>query len=956
MANTGNDPTSSDVVNALEIAHEPSENSAHGSGTLHKPSPGAHAPMGISQVTDSTSGQPMALDGTAMIDSDPAETREWLDSLRYVVNSRGGDRASYLLQVIEQEAYRLGVPIPFSTTTPYINTIPADQQPAFPGNREIERRIKSIIRWNAMAMVVRANREDKSIGGHISTFASSATLVEVAMNHFIRGRGEDFTGDQVYFQGHASPGIYSRAFLEGRITEKQLENFRRELADGGGLSSYPHPWLMPEFWEFPTVSMGLGPLMAIYQARFNKYLSDRGIKDTSQQHVWCFIGDGECDEPETLGAISLAAREKLDNLVFVINCNLQRLDGPVRGNGKIIQELEGVFRGAGWNVIKVIWGEEWDPLLAKDEKGLLVKRMNEVVDGQFQKYVVMPGDYIREHFFGADPELASMVSHLSDEKIKKLRRGGHDPEKVYAAYAAAMQCQGKPTVVLAKTIKGYGLGEVGEGRNVTHQQKKLNEEELRAFRSRFGIPISDDEVAKAPFYRPPEDSPEIRYLRERRAALGGAVPSRPKQSPLLKTPPLADYMGFIEKSVGREVSTTTGVVTLMASLLKDKAIGKYIVPIVPDESRTFGMDPLFKQCGIYAHSGQLYEPVDSDQLLYYREAKDGQILEEGITEAGSISSFIAAGTSYASHGVPMIPIFIYYSMFGFQRIGDEIWAAMDSRARGFLLGGTAGRTTLAGEGLQHQDGNSQLFAMAYPTVKAYDPAFIYEATVIMLEGMDRMFAKGEDWIYYITVYNENYEMPAMPPGCEEGILKGMYKLREWPAAAQAALPEVHLLGSGAILREVIRAAELLSEHWGMASTVWSVTSWKELRREAQECRRWNMLHPEDTARKSYLETTLESAATAGADRVFVAASDHVRAVCEQLDPWIPGGLFALGTDGFGRSDTRGPLRRHFEVDAECIAIGALSRLAAVGAIGAQVVAEAIRRLGVNPEKIDAASA
>ena len=916
---------------------------------------GAHAPMSIGQMGDNATGQPEVVDGVSSVDTDPTETREWLDSLRYVINSRGGDRAAYLLQAIEQEAYRLGVQIPFSATTPYINTIPVEKQPAFPGNREIERRIKSIIRWNAMAMVVRANREDKSIGGHISTFASSATLVEVAMNHFIRGRSDDYSGDQVYFQGHASPGIYSRAFLEGRITEKQLENFRRELADGGGLSSYPHPWLMPGFWEFPTVSMGLGPLMAIYQARFNKYLQDRGIKDTSGQHVWCFIGDGETDEPETLGAISLAAREKLDNLVFVINCNLQRLDGPVRGNGKIIQELEGCFRGAGWNVIKVIWGDEWDPLLAKDDKGLLVKRMNEVVDGQYQKYIVMPGGYIREHFFGAHPELLEMVAHLSDEKLKKLRRGGHDPEKVYAAYDAAMKCHGKPTVILAKTIKGYGLGEVGEGRNVTHQQKKLNEEELRAFRSRFGIPISDDEVAKAPFYRPPEDSPEMRYLRERREALGGYVPSRPRRGPVLKTPSLAEYTGFIEKSAGREVSTTTGVVTLMASLLKDKSIGRYIVPIVPDESRTFGMDPLFKQCGIYAHTGQLYEPVDSDQLLYYREAKDGQILEEGITEAGSISSFIAAGTAYASHGVPMIPIFIYYSMFGFQRIGDQIWAAGDCRARGFLLGGTAGRTTLNGEGLQHQDGNSQMFAIAYPTVRAYDPAFVYEATVIMLDGLERMYAKGEDWIYYLTVYNENYEMPPMPPDCTEGILKGMYRLREVAAAAASPAvkkcPPVHLLGSGAILREVIRAAELLAGRWGVPSTVWSVTSWKELRREAQECRRWNMLHPEIAPRRSYLESQVGDAGG-----VYVAASDHVRAVPEQLDPWIPGGLFALGTDGFGRSETRGPLRRHFEVDAECIVIATLSRLAAAGAIGARVVSEAIRELGVDPEKIDAASA
>jgi len=924
----------------------------NGQGDVSLPR-GAHAPMAIGQMGAAASGQPELVDGVASVDADPTETREWLDSLRYVINSRGGDRAAYLLHAIEQEAYRLGVPIPFSATTPYINTIPADRQPPFPGNREIERRIKSIIRWNAMAMVVRANREDKSIGGHISTFASSATLVEVAMNHFIRGRGNDYSGDQVYFQGHASPGIYARAFVEGRLTEKNLENFRRELAPGGGLSSYPHPWLMPEFWEFPTVSMGLGPIMAIYQARFNKYLQDRGIKDTSRQHVWCFIGDGETDEPETLGAISLAAREQLDNLVFVINCNLQRLDGPVRGNGKIIQELEGVFRGAGWNVIKVIWGEEWDPLLDKDEEGLLVKRMNEIVDGQYQKYTVMPGSYIREHFFGADPRLMEMVAHLSDEKLKKLRRGGHDPEKVYAAYAAAMQCHGKPTVVIAKTVKGYGLGEVGEGRNVTHQQKKLNEEELRAFRSRFGIPISDDEVAKAPFYKPPEDSEEMRYLRERREALGGHVPGRPAESPVLKTPALDDYRAFIEKSAGREVSTTTGVVTLMASLLKDKHVGKYIVPIVPDESRTFGMDPLFKQCGIYAHTGQLYEPVDSDQLLYYREAKDGQILEEGITEAGSMSSFVAAGTAYASHGVPMIPMFIYYSMFGFQRIGDLIWAACDCRARGFLLGGTAGRTTLAGEGLQHQDGHSHLFAMAYPTVRAYDPAYVYEATVIMLDGLERMYAKGEDWIYYITVYNENYEMPPMPAGCEEGILRGMYRLKDVAADGKAAgqLPHVHLLGSGAILREVIRAADLLAEKWGVSSTVWSVTSWKELRREAQASRRWNMLHPEAPPKTSYLEGLL-----ANEEGVFVAASDHVRAVAEQLDPWIPGGLFAMGTDGFGRSETRGPLRRHFEVDAECIAVGTLSRLAATGAIGAHVVAEAITALGVDPDKIDAALA
>jgi pyruvate dehydrogenase E1 component len=648
-------------------------------------------------------------------DLDPAETEEWLESLRYVLESKGPERVNFLLAKLDEVAHRAGVELPFSATTPYINTIPPDKQAPYPGNREIERRIKSIIRWNAMAMVVRANREHHGIGGHISTYASAATLYEVAFNHFLRGRGDDFSGDQVYIQGHASPGIYARAYLEGRLTEDQLTNFRQELQPEGGLSSYPHPWLMPTFWEYPTVSMGLGPIMAIYQARFNKYLEDRGIKDTSQQKVWCFIGDGESDEPETLGAITLASRENLDNLIFVVNCNLQRLDGPVRGNGKIIQELEALFRGAGWNVLKVIWGDDWDLLLEKDETGLLMKRMGEVVDGEYQKYVVSPGSYIRENFFGKYPELLELVDHLSDEKLAKLRRGGHDPEKVFAAFQAAVQTKGRPTVILAKTIKGYGLGEAGEGRNITHQVKEINERELREFRSRFGIPISDDEVAKAPFYKPAPDTPEMKYLHERREALGGYLPSRPaaQKLPKLETPTLDEYRSFIEKSVGREVSTTTGVVTLMSSLLKDKKIGKYIVPIVPDESRTFGMDPLFRQCGIYAHAGQLYEPVDSKELLYYREAEDGQILEEGITEAGSMSSFIAAGTAYAAHGVPMIPMFIYYSMFGFQRIGDLIWAAGDMRARGFLFGGTAGRTTLNGEGLQHQDGNSHLFAIAY---------------------------------------------------------------------------------------------------------------------------------------------------------------------------------------------------------------------------------------------------
>ncbi|MCC7083467.1 MAG: pyruvate dehydrogenase (acetyl-transferring), homodimeric type [Pirellulales bacterium] len=877
-------------------------------------------------------------------DADPEETEEWLESLRYVVQSKGPERATFLLAKLNETAHQAGVQLPFSATTPYINTIAVDRQPPYPGNREIERRIKSIIRWNAMAMVTRANRESHGIGGHISTFASAATLYEVAFNHFLRGRGNDFSGDQVYIQGHASPGIYARAFLEGRLSEEQLNNFREELQPGGGLSSYPHPWLMPDFWEYPTVSMGLGPLMAIYQARFNKYLEDRGIKDTSRQKVWCFIGDGETDEPETLGAITLAARENLDNLIFVVNCNLQRLDGPVRGNGKIIQELEAIFRGAGWNVIKVIWGEDWDSLLEKDETGLLVKRMGEIVDGEYQKYVVAPGSYIREKFFGKYPELLELVDHLSDEKLSKLKRGGHDPEKVYAAYKAAVDSVGKPTVILAKTIKGYGLGESGEGRNITHQVKQVNERELREFRSRFGIPISDDDVAKAPFYKPADDTPEMKYLRERRESLGGFIPSRTSHAPTLEIPSLEEYRGFIEKSVGREVSTTTGVVTLMSSLLKDKKIGKYIVPIVPDESRTFGMDALFRQCGIYAHTGQLYEPVDSDQVLYYHEAVDGQILEEGITEAGSMSSFIAAGTAYSAHGVPMIPMFIYYSMFGFQRIGDLIWAASDARCRGFMLGGTAGRTTLNGEGLQHQDGHSHLIASAFPTVRAYDPAFVYESTVIILDGMKRMYEKGEDAIYYITVHNENYEMPPMPAGIEEGIIRGIYKLSNVETKSGK---HVQLFGSGPILRCVQVAQQILAEKFDVGSTLWSVTSYKALRKDAHAARRWNMLHPDEQPRQSYFEQQL-----AGSKGPVIAASDHVRAVPEQIAPWTPGGLFALGTDGFGRSETRAVLRRHFEVDAECITVAALYRLAETGGLDPKLVAKAIHDLKIDPKKVD----
>jgi pyruvate dehydrogenase E1 component len=879
-------------------------------------------------------------------DVDPSETKEWLESLQYVLQAKGPERVKYLLSVLDEAASKQGVELPFAIQTPYINTIAPGQQPLFPGNREVERRIKSIIRWNAMAMVVRANKLHDGLGGHISTFASAATLYEVAFNHFFRGKGDDYSGDQIYFQGHASPGIYSRAFLEGRLTEEHLINFRQELAKGGGLSSYPHPWLMPEFWEFPTVSMGLGPIMAIYQARFNKYLADRGIKDTSGQHVWAFLGDGEIDEPESLGAITLASREKLDNLIFVVNCNLQRLDGPVRGNGKIIQELEGAFRGAGWNVIKVIWGGDWDSLIEKDKTGLLVQRMGEVVDGEYQKYTVMPGSYIREHFFGKYPELLELVAGMSDEKLRSLKRGGHDPEKVYAAYKQATENHnGRPTVILAKTVKGYGLGEAGEGRNVAHQQKKVNENELREFRTRFNIPISDEEVGKAPFYKPSADSVEMQYLRDHRERLGGSVPVRITKPVYSQIPGLEEFSDSLANSGDREVSTTMAFVKHFGRLLKNKTIGKYIVPICPDESRTFGMESLFRQCGIYAHTGQLYEPVDSDNFLYYREAKDGQILEEGITEAGSMSSFIAAGTAYATHGINMMPFFIYYSMFGFQRIGDLIWAAMDMRCKGFLLGGTAGRTTLNGEGLQHQDGHSHLFATAFPTIRTYDPAYAYETAVIVVHGMKQMYEEGLEAMYYVTLHNENYRMPAMPDGVEEGIIKGIYRVNSVDAGSDK--PRVQLFGSGAILREALRAQTILAEKYGVSSDAWSVTSYKELRRDAQACDRWNMLHPAEQRRQSYLEKVL-----AGVEGPFIASSDNVRMVAEQIDAWVPGGLYCLGTDGLGRSDLRENLRRHFEVDAECIAVAALTQLAQRGKFPVAKIAEAITSLGINPEKID----
>ncbi len=886
--------------------------------------------------------------GNGDADVDAGETREWLDSLTAVVQNEGADRARFLLTQLRQKAIRSGVDLPLTSNTPYINTIPASRQPPYPGSREIERRIKSLVRWNAMAMVVRANKKEPGIGGHISTYASAATLLEVGFNHVFKGPDAPGGGDQVYFQGHASPGVYARAFLEGRIDATHLLNFRRELAEGGGLSSYPHPWLMPGFWQFPTVSMGLGAIMAIYQARFNRYLEHRGLQDTSRQHVWCFLGDGETDEPESLGALTLAAREGLDNLTFIVNCNLQRLDGPVRGNGKIIQELEAAFRGAGWNVIKVIWGGDWDPLLEHDKEGWLVKRMEEVVDGEWQRYTAESGAYIRQHFFGKYPELLKLVEHYSDEQLRKLARGGHDPEKVYAAYQAALHHRGSPTVILAKTVKGYGLGEAGEGRNITHQAKKLNEQELTEFRTRFGIPISDDEVTEAPFYKPAEDSKELHYLKKRRQDLGGYLPARRVNCPPLKAPPLELFKELFEGSGGRAFSTTMVFVDILKRLLQDKELGRWVVPIIPDEARTFGMEGLFKQYGIYSNVGQLYEPYDARTLTSYREAKNGQILEEGITEAGAVSSFIAAGTAYATHGIPTIPFFIYYSMFGFQRIGDLIWAAGDMRTRGFLLGGTAGRTTLMGEGLQHQDGHSHILASTVPNVVAYDPAFAYELAVIVQDGIRRMYEAGESVFYYITLGNENYPMPAMPRGADEGILKGMYKIR--PAQSSRGA-KVHLLGSGAILREALRAQELLAERFQVAADVWSVTSFKELRREALAVERWNRLHPTEAPRQSYVEQLL------GKEKgIFIAASDYLKSWPEMITRWVPGGLVPLGTDGFGRSENRASLRRFFEVDAESIVVAALDQLARRGEIRPERVRKAIEELGIDPEKADPALA
>ncbi len=879
-------------------------------------------------------------------DSEISEDNRYLASLEtvveYALKNQGPQKTTRFLDNLTDRLRAHGMEVPHVVSTPYINTIPVEKQAPFPGDWEMERRIKSYVRWNAMAMVVTANRDHAGLGGHISTYASAATLYEVAFNHFLHGRTENFIGDMVYFQGHATPGIYARAFLEGRLDEKHLHGFRQELSKEGGLSSYPHPYLMPDFWQFPTVSMGLGPLMSIYQARFNRYLRARNLATSEEPKVWAFIGDGETDEPETLGSLTLAAREHLDNLVWVINCNLQRLDGPVRGNGKIIQELEAVFQGAGWNVIKVIWGADWDKLLAADKTGLLLKRMEEAVDGDYQKYSVEPGSYTRKHFFGKYPELLSLVNHLSDEQIQKLLRGGHDSRKVYAAYKAAMEHKGQPTVILAKTVKGYGLGEAGEGRNITHQQKKLNERELREFRARFGVPISDEEIAETPFFRPDPASPETKYLLERRRELGGFLPRRIVSAPPLEVPKDDIYAEFLKGSGKFEVSTTMSFVRLISLLIRNKAIGRQVVPIIPDEARTFGLDALFREIGIYSIKGQLYEPVDKKSLLYYHEAKDGQILEEGITEAGSMASFIAAGTSYASNGRCMVPFYIYYSMFGFQRIGDLMWLAGDIKAKGFLLGATSGRTTLNGEGLQHQDGHSLLLSSSIPTLMTYDPAFSYEMAIIIADGMKRMYIDNEDLFYYLTLYNEKYLMSPMPEGVAEGVLKGLYKYK--PGAPGKKL-RAHILGSGPIIREALRAQEILEQRFNVSADVWSATSYKTLRHDALNTSRWNMLHPAEKPRKCYLETIL-----APEKGVFIAVSDNMKLVADQIAPWVPGGLTTLGTEGYGRSDTRENLRRFFEVDAECTVIATLHALAQKGQLDRKVVAQAIKDLEVDPEK------
>ncbi|MCP4328882.1 MAG: pyruvate dehydrogenase (acetyl-transferring), homodimeric type [Alphaproteobacteria bacterium] len=877
-------------------------------------------------------------------DIDPIETREWLDSIESVIDAEGPDRAHFLLEKTMARARAAGANLPYRPTTAYLNTIPREQEARIPGDPGLDWRIRAITRWNAMAMVLRANRITSELGGHIASFASSATLYDTGLNYFWRARNDDHGGDLVYYQGHAVPGIYARAYLEGRLTEEQLLKFRQEV-DGGGLSSYPHPWLMPDFWQFPTVSMGLGPLMAIYQARFMKYLHNRGLIDMKDRKVWAFLGDGEMDEPESLGAISLAAREDLDNLVFVINCNLQRLDGPVRGNGKIIQELEGEFRGAGWNVIKVIWGANWDPLLARDETGLLRRRMEECVDGEYQAFKAKGGAYTREHFFGKYPELKEMVATMSDEDIWRLNRGGHDPHKVYAAYAAAVAHSGQPTVILAKTIKGYGMGIAGEGQNITHQQKKMGEEALTAFRDRFNIPVPDDELENAPFIDFPEDSAEAKYLKERRAALGGATPARHHDVPALPIPDLKAFDAQLKDSGEREISTTMALVRILNTLCRDKAIGKYVVPIVPDESRTFGMEGMFRQLGIYSPAGQLYRPEDADQLMFYKEDSKGQVLQEGINEAGAMSSWIAAATSYANHGVPMIPFFILYSMFGFQRVGDLCWASGDIRARGFIVGGTAGRTTLAGEGLQHQDGHSHILAGTVPNCISYDPTFAYELAVIIQDGLRRMFVDRESVYFYVTVMNENYVHPAMPAGAEDGIRKGLYLFRE--AGGRAKKKRVQLLGSGTILREAIAAAELLEQDFGVAADIWSAPSLNEAAREGHDCLRWNRLHPEQQPKTSYVEQCLRERSGP-----IIAATDYMKNYAEQIRAFVPRSYHVLGTDGFGRSDTRRQLRRHFEVDRFHIVAMALKALADEGTIPTSEVTKAITAYEIDSERPD----
>jgi len=873
-------------------------------------------------------------------DLDTQETQEWLDALDSVLAQEGPERAYFILEKLIDVARRSGTYFPHSANTAYANTIPRHLEEHTPGDPEIEWKLRSFIRWNALAMVIQANRISTELGGHIATFASSATLYDVGFNHFFHAKSPSHGGDLIYFQGHSAPGIYARAYLEGRLTEEQLQKFRQEV-NGGGLSSYPHPWLMPDFWQFPTVSMGLGPLTAIYQARFMRYLHDRGLINAENRKVWAFIGDGETDEPETMGAIGLAAREKLDNLIFVVNCNLQRLDGPVRGNGQIIQELEAEFRGAGWNVIKVIWGSLWDPLFAMDTKGLMRQRMEECVDGEYQNFKAKGGKYTRENFFGKYPELKAMVANMSDDDIWRLNRGGHDPHKIYAAYAAAMKHTGQPTVILAKTVKGYGMGEAGEGQNITHQQKKMGEDSLLKFKERFNIPIPDEKIAEVPFYKPPAESPEMQYLHERRKALGGYIPQRERNAPPLEVPDISIFDSYLQSSGDRELSTTMVFVRILTALTRDKNLGAHIVPIVPDEARTFGMEGLFRQLGIYSSVGQLYEPQDADQLMYYREDKKGQILEEGINEAGAFSSWIAAGTSYSSHGINMIPFYIFYSMFGFQRIGDLAWAAGDMRTRGFLIGGTAGRTTLAGEGLQHQDGHNLITAGNIPNCISYDPTFSYEMAIILHSGLTRMYKNQENIFYYITAMNENYTHPAMPEGVAEGIVKGLYLFKE---GTKQEL-KVQLLGSGTILREVIAAGSLLAEDFGVAADIWSAPSFNELRRQGEDIRRWNLLHPEESPKTCYVHECLQNR-----PGPVIAATDYVKAYAEQIRSCVPKPYYTLGTDGFGRSDTRKQLRRFFEVDRYFIVVTALKALSDMGVLPARKVTEAIQKYGIDADK------